>query len=396
MATIRPQMIAPVDYSGSNRLLQAAQQQILGGLGNFGDLVTGLRNDAIKQNTASAVGTLLGAQNQGDLAQRQQQVSSMLQGYKGDVDADAVNRAAATMPDTLLSRASNQLGLTNQQNQLDDQNLAGQAYSLIAKGDLAGASQIAQNMHDPSKVIGMGLDAQARQQQLAIQQQQLAQSGSNQAASLAMERQRLKMQQQQYQQGREDKQSALQYILGGGLPPGVGGQPTQGGGAGAGSPLSVSGGMPGTATKLSGAGQKDAIQNASTLNSQNTSQDDVSTAGKNNLDTWTTSNDSWSGKYGSRVKDLAGKLPGFTDLPPALQKNLLDIGLESYKQNSGISNMFGSTNPESAAMDAMNSALNQHGKNQQNTVTLQSMQNLLEAQQAEAQKRQSLLLQYLR
>lgn len=372
MATIRPQNIAPVDYNGSNRLLQLAQQQLTGGIDQFGSLVTGLRNEAIKRNTAAAVGTLLGAQNPDDLAQRQNQVASMLQQYGGDVDTGAIQQAAAKIPDTLLARTSNQLQINNQQNQLDDQNLAGQAWSKLASGDFAGASQIAAGMHDPSRVINAGLDQQNRQQQLALQQQGLAQSNANAAAGRSLQQQRFDWEKSQDIAKEQRTQEWIKQLSGGA------------GGSGTGT------------SKLDAAGTKDALDNAAKLNNQNLSQGDLSTGGKNNLDKWAASNDSWTGATGTRVKDAVSKIPGFGDLPPALQKNALDIGLAAYSSNSGVSNLFSSTNPEQAAVDAANKAISDYSKADQNNSKLQVMGNTLADQQRQQQLRDSLLQQLYR
>lgn len=372
MATIRPQMIAPVDYNGSNRLLQLAQQQLTGGLGDIGNLVTGLRNEAIQRNTASALGTLMGAQNTQDLAARQQQVAGMLQQFGGDVDTGAIQQASAKLPDTLLARTSNQLQINNQENQLADQGLAGQAWAKLATGDLAGASQIAAGMNDPSKIIGAGLDQQNRQQQLALQQQSLAQSNANAAAGRSLQQQRFDWEKQQDLAKEQRTQDWIKQLTGGGSSTSVGG------------------------TTLDAAGTKDALANAAKLNSQNLSQSDLATGGKNNLAKWASDNDSWTGATGTRVKDVVSGIPGFKDLPPALQKNALDIGLAAYSSNSGITNMFSSTNPEQAAVDAANKAISEYSKADQNNSKLQGMGNTLAEQQRQQQLRDSLLQQLYR
>lgn len=375
MAIIRPQMVAPVDFSGSNRLLELAQRQLSGGLGGLGDIVTGLRNEAIKRNTANAVGTLLGAQNSDDLASRQQQVASMLQQYGNDVDPDAVNRAAATMPDTLLSRTSNQLQVTNQQNQLADQSLAGDAWARIAQGDYAGAAQIAQGMNDPSKVISAGLDAQARNQQLALQRQSMNQSAANASSAATLARDQFDWRKEQAAAEQERNDRYIQQLIGGST--GAGGARTTAAG--------------------SVAGSKDVINNALAQTTQFKNQSDVATGAKNNLSDWASANDGfWSGKVGTKLRDVVGKLPGFNDLPPAYQKNALDIGLKAYSANSGLSNLFSQANPEAAAVEAVNTALAEYSQTQQKASTLQNMSNSLEEQQRQQQMTDSLLRQLLR
>lgn len=182
MATIRPQQIGAVNYGDSNALLQAGQRLLASGLGNIGDVVNTLRQNVVDRNTAAAVGAITGAQNLQDLAARQNQVQNILSNANGDIDTAAVQRAQLAMPDTLMTRQSNQNRLTQFDQEQHDTPLINQALTLYANGDAAGAAKVLQGVQgDASRAITFGANRadQARQDaradaSLAIQRQGLA------------------------------------------------------------------------------------------------------------------------------------------------------------------------------------------------------------------------------
>ena len=99
---IRLQPITAPNFSDSNQLLLAANQQIGGALQGLQNTLGQYRDEVVKRNTAQAVGLLTGATDANDLAQRQQQVAQLVR--QGDIDPTRVSEVAATMPDTLLGR----------------------------------------------------------------------------------------------------------------------------------------------------------------------------------------------------------------------------------------------------------------------------------------------------
>ena len=364
MAQIRPMQISPVDYGQSNALRAAAGQQISGGLNTLGNLVTGLRNEATQRNTANVLGLINGATSQSDLAARQQQASQLMQQYGGDVDTAAIQKAQAAMPDTLLSRASNQASLTNQQNALQDQQYSGQAAALLARGDYAGASQYIQQMHNPTQLVGALLDAKHADASEALQRQQLAQSGANAAASRGLAQQEFAFQKQKY----DNQQNLLKQYLAGAQP----------GGAGV-------GGIPNS--PLAQKNTADGIKNVVTQANNNLTQDDVATGGKNNLTDLASKDNSWWSSRGDTVLAQMKNLKGVEGLSPAQQANLYKLGQAAYTGNS----IFSSTSGEQAATQAMQSALDQHLANTQTSDNAGIMQNTYEAQLAQQQKIQNLL-----
>ena len=92
---IRLQPITAPNFSDSNQLLLAANQQIGGALQGLQNTLGQYRDEVVKRNTAQAVGLLTGATDANDLAQRQQQVAQLVR--QGDIDPTRVADVAATI-----------------------------------------------------------------------------------------------------------------------------------------------------------------------------------------------------------------------------------------------------------------------------------------------------------
>lgn len=188
MAQIRLQQIAAPNYAPSNQLLLAANQQIGNAVQGLQSTLGQYRDDVVKRNTAQAVGLLTGARDTSDLAQRQQQVAQMIQ--QGDIDPTRVSEVAATMPDTLLGRQTNQAKLTQLQTAQHDAPLMGQYMQAVMSGDQNTAKGLlSQFQGDASSALGFAADWQNKQAQLGIQRSELglrqAQLNASQAAARA-------------------------------------------------------------------------------------------------------------------------------------------------------------------------------------------------------------------
>lgn len=211
MATIRPMQIAPVNYDSSNRLLQLAQAQIGQGVTGLQDTLTGYRNAVVDRNTANVVNLLSGASDQADFQQRQQAAQSLLQQAGGDIDNNAVNRIATTMPDTLLSRQTNQLKLSDAENQAHDAPLVNAAMNAYAQGDTKAANAlIGQIRGDASAAIQFGARRGDEMFNRGVQQQQL----SLQRASLAQRQAAASARASQATAGQKTLQNYLKQISG--------------------------------------------------------------------------------------------------------------------------------------------------------------------------------------
>lgn len=184
MAQIRLQQIAAPNFATSNQLMLAANQQIGNAVQGLQSTLGQYRDDVVNRNTAQAVGLLTGAQDANDLAQRQQQVAQMVQ--QGDIDPTRVAQVAATMPDTLLGRQTNQTKLTQLQTAQHDAPLMGQYMQAIMSGDQNTAKGLlSQFQGDASSALGFAADWQNKQAQLGIQRSELAQRQAQFNASQA-------------------------------------------------------------------------------------------------------------------------------------------------------------------------------------------------------------------
>lgn len=169
---IRLQPITAPNFSDSNQLLLAANQQIGGALQGLQNTLGQYRDEVVKRNTAQAVGLLTGATDANDLAQRQQQVAQMVR--QGDIDPTRVSEVAATMPDTLLGRQTNQLKLNQIQTAQHDAPLLGQYMQAVMSGDQNTAKGLlSQFQGDASSALNFAADWQNKQAQLGIQRSEL-------------------------------------------------------------------------------------------------------------------------------------------------------------------------------------------------------------------------------
>lgn len=181
---IRLQQIAAPNFAGSNQLLLAANQQIGNALQGLQGTLGQYRDEVVRRNTAQAVGLLTGATDANDLAQRQQQVAQLVQ--QGDIDPTRVSEVAATMPDTLLGRQTNQLKLNQIQTAQHDAPLMGAYMQAVMSGDQNAAKGIlSQFQGDASDALKFASDWDIKNQQLGIQRSELAQRQAQFAASQA-------------------------------------------------------------------------------------------------------------------------------------------------------------------------------------------------------------------
>lgn len=184
---IRLQPITAPNFSDSNQLLLAANQQIGGALQGLQDTLGQYRDEVVKRNTAQAVGLLTGATDANDLAQRQQQVAQLVR--QGDIDPTRVSEVAATMPDTLLGRQTNQMKLNQLQTAQHDAPLMGAYMQAVMSGDQNAAKGIlSQFQGDASDALKFASDWDIKNQQLNLQRSELAQRQAQFAASQAAAR----------------------------------------------------------------------------------------------------------------------------------------------------------------------------------------------------------------
>ncbi|MGQ6545415.1 hypothetical protein ACUND2_22355 [Serratia sp. IR-2025] len=184
---IRLQQIAAPNFASSNALALAANQQIGNALQGLQSTLGQYRDDVVKRNTAQAVGLLTGATDANDLAQRQQQVAQLVQ--QGDIDPTRVSEVAATMPDTLLGRQTNQLKLNQIQTAQHDAPLMGQYMQAIMSGDQNTAKGLlSQFQGDASDALKFASDWDIKNQQLNLQRSELAQRQAQFAATQAAAR----------------------------------------------------------------------------------------------------------------------------------------------------------------------------------------------------------------
>ena len=186
---IRLQQIAAPNFAGSNQLLLAANQQIGNALQGLQGTLGQYRDEVVRRNTAQAVGLLTGATDANDLAQRQQQVAQLVQ--QGDIDPTRVSEVAATMPDTLLGRQTNQMKLNQLQTAQHDAPLMGAYMQAVMSGDQNAAKGIlSQFQGDASDALKFASDWDIKNQQLGIQRSELAQRQAQFNASQAADRAR--------------------------------------------------------------------------------------------------------------------------------------------------------------------------------------------------------------
>ena len=184
---IRLQPITAPNFSDSNQLLLAANQQIGGALQGLQGTLGQYRDEVVKRNTAQAVGLLTGATDANDLAQRQQQVAQLVR--QGDIDPTRVSEVAATMPDTLLGRQTNQAKLSQLQTAQHDAPLLGQYMQAVMSGDQNTAKGLlSQFQGDASSALNFAADWQNKQAQLGIQRSELGLRQAQLNASLAAAR----------------------------------------------------------------------------------------------------------------------------------------------------------------------------------------------------------------
>lgn len=182
MAQIRMPEINPVNFDAANRLRMAGQNMLLQGFGGVQQGLTDYRNAVVDRNTANAVNLLTGAKDMNDLAARQSQVQNILQQAGGDINAQDVQKAQLTMPDTLMSRQNTQNQLKQYDISQHDAPINNAIMARAAAGDFAGASELAKTLQgDASKSLSFltgRQDAAAaerdRQAQLAISRAGLA------------------------------------------------------------------------------------------------------------------------------------------------------------------------------------------------------------------------------
>ena len=152
-------------------------QGLQGSLGQY-------RDEVVRRNTAQAVGLLTGATDANDLAQRQQQVAQLVQ--QGDIDPTRVTEVAATMPDTLLGRQTNQMKLNQLQTAQHDAPLMGAYMQAVMSGDQNAAKGIlSQFQGDASDALKFASDWDIKNQQLNLQRSELAQRQAQFAATQA-------------------------------------------------------------------------------------------------------------------------------------------------------------------------------------------------------------------
>ena len=181
---IRLQPITAPNFSDSNQLLLAANQQIGGALQGLQNTLGQYRDEVVKRNTAQAVGLLTGATDANDLAQRQQQVAQLVR--QGDIDPTRVADVAATMPDTLLGRQTNQMKLNQLQTAQHDAPLMGAYMQAIMSGDQGAAKGLlSQFQGDASDALKFASDWDIKNQQLNLQRSELAQRQAQFAATQA-------------------------------------------------------------------------------------------------------------------------------------------------------------------------------------------------------------------
>lgn len=181
---IRLQQIAAPNFAGSNQLLLAANQQLGGALQGLQDTLGQYRDEVVRRNTAQAVGLLTGATDANDLAQRQQQVAQLVR--QGDIDPTRVSEVAATMPDTLLGRQTNQMKLNQLQTAQHDAPLMGAYMQAVMSGDQNAAKGIlSQFQGDASDALKFASDWDIKNQQLNLQRSELAQRQAQFAATQA-------------------------------------------------------------------------------------------------------------------------------------------------------------------------------------------------------------------
>ena len=181
---IRLQPITAPNFSDSNQLLLVANQQIGGALQGLQNTLGQYRDEVVKRNTAQAVGLLTGATDANDLAQRQQQVAQLVR--QGDIDPTRVSDVAATMPDTLLGRQTNQMKLNQLQTAQHDAPLMGAYMQAVMSGDQNAAKGIlSQFQGDASDALKFASDWDIKNQQLNLQRSELAQRQAQFAATQA-------------------------------------------------------------------------------------------------------------------------------------------------------------------------------------------------------------------
>lgn len=365
MATIRPMQVAPVNYDGSNRLLQLAQAQVGQGVGGLQDALTGYRNAVVDRNTANVVNLLSGATDQADFQQRQQTAQSLLQQAGGDIDNSAVQRIATAMPDTLLSRQTNQLKLTDAENQAHDAPLINAAMNAYAQGDTKTAyTLISQVRGDASSAIQFGARRGDEMYSRGIQQQQLA----LQRASLAQRQAQAQARASQATAGQKELQKYLKQITD----------------------------INATAeTADAAAATKDRNDQLTQRISENSLNNP-----KNNPDNVASkiTNDAYSAYLpnfmqsdrGARLQEFANQLDPNNTLTDKQKSNLLNVMNDAFESNNG---WFSGDQPDKAALAAGKAALDRLKSDQ--TTRLRNTSAQIQQKRQIQLARQQLLLQTL-
>lgn len=357
MATIRPQQLAPVNLGDSNQLMLAAQRLIQQGLGDVTNTVGQARQNVVDRNTANAVNLLTGAQNVGDLKQRQSQVADILRAAGGDINNEAVQRAQLTMPDTLLNRANTQNRLTAFDQQQHDQPLLNQAMSLYATGNTKAANQILAGVQgDASSALKFGVDRSDTQFTQNLQKQQLG----IQQAGLALRRQTANQRATAAKAGNTQVTNLLKSMLSNNATASQ--EDTQ------------------AAVKF----QNQQLADAEKNNPLNNPKSNLTAAiGDLNSQSWFTNR-------GDSLQGLASKLPGYDKLSDSQKVNLLNGMNTAFDQNNG---WISSNNPDKAAQDWAKDAIDSLSKSQSSQ--LSNTQAQIQQKRTSNNERAALLLRLL-
>ena len=335
---IRLQQIAAPNFAGSNQLLLAANQQIGNALQGLQGTLGQYRDEVVKRNTAQAVGLLTGATDTNDLAQRQQQVAQLVQ--QGDIDPTRVSEVAATMPDTLLGRQTNQLKLNQIQTAQHDAPLMGAYMQAVMSGDQNAAKGIlSQFQGDASDALKFASDWDIKNQQLGIQRSELAQRQAQFAASQAAAK------------ARAGQSNAL---------------------------LKALPGLLNTGNVLQGKAQSRDLQANAEDAKQRLAMDPVNNP-KLDIAGWAdANNDAWFGKGTSNyIYNALKDQPAFKALNPQEQKNVLDGALANESNRPGDVTL---KNYATKYLPDTTSRLNNLKINSRQALDAQDQQSVMQAQ----------------
>lgn len=317
------------------------------------------------RNTANVVNLLSGATDQADFQQRQQAAQSLLQQAGGDIDNSAVQRIATAMPDTLLSRQTNQLKLADAENQAHDAPLINAAMNAFAQGDTKAANAlIGQVRGDASSAIQFGARRGDEMYSRGIQQQQLA----LQRASLAQRQAQAQARASQATAGQKVLQNYLKQITG----------------------------INATAeTADAAAATKDRNDQLTQRISENSLNNP-----KNNPDNVASkiTDDAYSSflpnfmqaDRGARLQEFAKQLDPNNTLTDKQKSNLLNVMNDAFESNNG---WFSGDQPDQAALAAGKAAID--GLKADQTTRLQNTASQIQQKRQVQLARQQLLLQSL-